>query len=64
MSGPRKRPDGIYDNMATGRREVWKDGTRVHEVSAAVVIGAHLQPSGDLEHPWGHYADPPVEAAE
>ena len=55
-------PDGVYDNQATGRREVWKDGRLCRYAQRNAVN--QLRPAfRELREPWGEYPDLPRMAA-
>ncbi|MDE2427035.1 MAG: hypothetical protein KGO96_14140 [Elusimicrobia bacterium] len=56
-------PDGIYDNRATNRREVWLNGKLCRYVRRNAVNQA--RPAfPELREPWGYYPDiPPAVAA-
>lgn len=56
-------PDGVYDNQATGRREVWKDG-RLCRYAMRNCCGDTETSWSVLRMKWGEYPDlPKVMAA-
>lgn len=54
--------DGIFDNQATGQREVWKDG-RLGRYARRNAIST-TSPWAELRAPWGTYPDLPANAAQ
>lgn len=46
---PQDIPDGIYDNLMTGRREKWRDGTVVRQVSFGYLNNTFMHRIGHLE---------------
>lgn len=54
--------DGIFDNQATGRREVWGDG-RLRRYAAKNCGGYTTSDFRELHAPWGTYPDLPQNAA-
>lgn len=54
---------GIYDNRATDRREVWKDG-RLCRYARRNAVGTSETQWRELHAPWGAYPDHPSNAAK
>jgi|GEM_PF-2433108 len=55
-------PDGVYDVVATQRREFWRDGEMKRHADRICCGIAHPH-FGELRHKWGHYPDLPATAA-
>lgn len=56
-------PDGIYDNVATGRREFWRDG-RLCRFARKNTVGLPNPCFSEMKHDWGFYPDLPANAAK
>jgi len=56
-------PDGVFDVVATQRREFWRDG-ELKRHADRICCGIPHPFFGELRHPWGHYKDLPVMAQE
>ena len=54
--------DGIFDNVATQRREVWKDG-RICRYARRNCVGSTQSVWREVHEPWGTYPDLPSNAA-
>ena len=54
--------DGIFDNQATGRREVWQDG-RLRRYAQRSAVGYNSSPWREMHKAWGSYPDLPSNAS-
>lgn len=50
--------DGVFDNRATGHREVWVDGRPGRHAAKNCISEDH--PWRELRKPWGTYPNPPM----
>lgn len=55
--------DGIYDNTATNRREVWKD-VHLCRYARRECVGSPISIWPEVHAPWGEYADLPSNVQE
>lgn len=53
--------DGIFDNRAAGRREVWQDG-RLRRYALRNAVGCTRSPWREMRKCWGTYPDLPSNA--
>jgi hypothetical protein len=54
----RKHPHGVFDNLATMRREIWYDGERQISHSKSFVDSEISRGyAHSMVHPWGHFPD-------
>jgi len=55
--------DGIFDNAATGRREVWQDG-QLRRYASKGAVGYTDTPWREMHKAWGSYPDLPANASQ
>jgi hypothetical protein len=55
--------EGVFDNRATGRREVWRDG-EMRRFARRNAVGTDETQWRELHAPWGHYPDLPANAGK
>lgn len=53
---------GVYDNTATNRREVWREG-KLCRYARRECVGHTGSVWVEVHAPWGHYADLPQNAS-
>jgi hypothetical protein len=53
--------DGVFDNLSTGHREVWMDGTMRRYAQRSALNPYSVW--NELRAPWGTYPDLPSNAS-
>jgi len=56
-------PDGIFDNVDTGRREFWRDGV-LKRYAGKNTVGFPNRCFSEMRHEWGHFPDLPAHTAK